>query len=244
MSGHHPTGKQGFTLIELLVVVSIIAVLAALLLPAIKIVRGAAYVSSCSQKLRMIAAAAESYGNDNDDMALPFTSAGAFWHKQLDPYLEQEELSSQVKNTSNDQTRIAMKWGFTCPAWPKSYPIVCEQLGAAYYYNMGNAAPGYGWATWAYLTSLGPNRGPGTFTAMYNPNWWAIPRSQIKRRAERPMCSDAPQYWFDSTSAVNSAAAVDARYRHPGGLVTTAFWDGHVAQQTLQQRVAGMLLTQ
>jgi prepilin-type N-terminal cleavage/methylation domain-containing protein/prepilin-type processing-associated H-X9-DG protein len=244
MSGRHPLRTRGFTLIELLVVVSIIAVLSALLLPAIKIVRGSALVASCSQKLRMIAAAAESYSSDFDGMALPFVASNVFWHVQLDPYLEQATMTSQVKNTTADQTTIAMKWAFACPAWPRSYQMVCAQLGSAYYYNMGSAAPGYGWGTWAYLTSLGPNRGPGTFTAMYNPNWWAIPRAQIKRQAERPMCSDAPQYWFDSTSGVTSAAAVDARHRHPGGMVTTAFWDGHVAQQTLQQRVAGMLLTQ
>jgi prepilin-type N-terminal cleavage/methylation domain-containing protein/prepilin-type processing-associated H-X9-DG protein len=244
MPGLHRPDAHGFTLIELLVVVSIIAVLSALLLPAIKIIRGAALVASCSQKLRMIAAAAEAYSKDNDGLALPHVASNVFWTTQLDPYLEQATLTSQVKNTTSDQSRMAMKWAFACPAWPKSYPIVCEQLGAAYYYNMGNAAPGYGWATWAYLTGMGVNRGPGTFAAAYNANWWAIPVARIKRRAERPMCSDAPQYWFDSTISVTSAAAVDARYRHHGGLVTTVFWDGHVAQQTLAERVAGMLMTQ
>lgn len=109
---------------------------------------------------------------------------------------------------------------------------------------MGNAAPGYGWATWAFLTSLGPNRGPGTCSAMYNSNWWAIPRSQIERPAERPMCNDVPQYWFDNTISSTSAPAVDARSRYSGGLVTMAFWDGHVDRQSLQDRVNGMLLTQ
>lgn len=55
-----------FTLIELLVVVSIIAILAALLLPAIGMVRSLARVVTCGSQLRQINAAILTYAQDNE----------------------------------------------------------------------------------------------------------------------------------------------------------------------------------
>lgn len=57
---------SGFTLIELLVVVSIIAILAAMILPAIGMVRESAKKTKCMNNLRQLGMAAVSYRTDTD----------------------------------------------------------------------------------------------------------------------------------------------------------------------------------
>ena len=59
-----PVSHSGFTLFELLVVISIIALLAAMLMPAIKLVRTAAYRASCQSNLRQMHLGLASYAED------------------------------------------------------------------------------------------------------------------------------------------------------------------------------------
>lgn len=63
--------RRAFTLIELLVVVAIIAILAALLLPAISLVKDAAQSSTCRSNLRQIHMGAMLYSTDWDGLLPP-----------------------------------------------------------------------------------------------------------------------------------------------------------------------------
>ena len=86
--------RLGFTLIELLVVITIIAVLAGLLSPALKKARDSARGIQCMNNLRSFQAAMMFYANDNGEK-LPSGRDGAgdpgtgnTWKDSLGAYLE------------------------------------------------------------------------------------------------------------------------------------------------------------
>ena len=79
-----------FTLIELLVVITIIAILAALLVPALGRVQAQARATQCYNNLRQLGASARLYANDHD-LTLPVTShqrrqGGKSWSLTLQEY--------------------------------------------------------------------------------------------------------------------------------------------------------------
>ena len=63
--------RAAFTLVELLVVVAIIAVLAALLLPALSGARAQARVKICGNNLRQLSFGIRLYADDNNDYVPP-----------------------------------------------------------------------------------------------------------------------------------------------------------------------------
>lgn len=81
---------RGFTLVELLVVISVIAVLTALLLPALTRARLTAKAVTCTAQMRQAGLAALSYAGDFDDL-IPIaagSSPGWRWYDLVLPYLD------------------------------------------------------------------------------------------------------------------------------------------------------------
>jgi prepilin-type N-terminal cleavage/methylation domain-containing protein/prepilin-type processing-associated H-X9-DG protein len=103
--------RQGFTLIELLVVIAIIAILIALLVPAVQKVREAAGRTQCENNLKQIALASHNYhdnykrfppglnlpGQENSGWD-PAPDAERYYglHVALFPYYEQANLQKQL----------------------------------------------------------------------------------------------------------------------------------------------------
>lgn len=88
--------RRGFTLIELLVVIAIIAILVALLLPAVQQVREAARKAQCQDHLHNLVISVHSYESSHrtfppGTLGFPYVFSA---HAQLLPFLEQANLKN------------------------------------------------------------------------------------------------------------------------------------------------------
>ncbi len=117
--------KQGFTLIELLVVIAIIAILMAILMPALQRVKKQAAATACLSTLKQWSLAFAMYVDDNDGKFFSGEyngtrtnmGSGIFWRMTLRPYSKDEKMwcCPQATKPPTGTTIPAGLWSTT--AW-------------------------------------------------------------------------------------------------------------------------------
>jgi prepilin-type N-terminal cleavage/methylation domain-containing protein/prepilin-type processing-associated H-X9-DG protein len=129
--------RSAFTLIELLVVVAIVAILIALLLPAVQKIREAAARTKCANNFKQIGLAVHQFHDVNGFLppngswetlvsTVPFPGVSYSVHARILPFVEQEALYKRVNldvsaTTQPDVvgTRLAV---YLCPSDPNDRP--------------------------------------------------------------------------------------------------------------------------
>ena len=184
--------RAGFSLMELLVVISIIALLAALLIPTIGMIRRQAESTACTAALRQIALAAIAYPTDNEGFLAPLLwdygdgNGWHFWQPTIAPYLDQKEevIWSEALNTGPSAIRTVFRG---CKPYLRSLQ---PPFGPT-----ANVSYGYVTAVNMWRTQPAHTYQVNCWSGLGNPQA-LMPIAQVEKPSNAMLAADANQYWL------------------------------------------------
>lgn len=230
--------RQAFTLIELLVVIAVIAILMAILMPALNLAREHGRRTKCAGNLRSLALANTLYAANNDGWAVPcrFTAnqRTVLWtgNSQFRQYIGYEGAGEPGRSIVQTPER------YRCPsdrqkAWLHAYAVETGSTTGtlvSYGYNIKDWFPSVGSPSW---------------TATMDMDVLGYKLVTIQQPAEKLQFNESHDWWskWKGADYINgwdvlgqhgsvqqykdAGAAGPTMYRH-NEFVNLAFYDGHV----------------
>lgn len=233
--GHCGRSAQAFTLIELLVVVAIIALLMAILLPALARAKESARSVACGSNLRQIGLASLMYAQDNSGYIFLLTwdsdkygGMDYYWHETL-------HRQGEYGRGSSDDPMYLPNPGkaLKCPSLPvNNYPYVRPEENYDSYNN------------WKFRVSYGCRVRPSFIPTGYlqpgaDNNHSMLRLASIQNPGAYLHMGDSyiPAYdtGFIEINFYSDVNLPNFHMRHSGGLLNAWYADGHVESNTVQQ---------
>ncbi|MFK7790082.1 MAG: type II secretion system protein [Phycisphaeraceae bacterium] len=233
--------RKGFTLIELLVVISIIALLIAILLPALGAARDSGRSAACLSNVRQLAMAYTARNVDEREL-IEFAGFGAPYNQMEDYLFGDQDQARSCPDTEGIVDAESAGWGVFGTAdqqWER--PIGSTRGRGSYGHN-----------GFFYKTENGAGGGIGAaWTTRSTADAWWGDVDRVTTQSEVPIFLDAN--WIDLWPHENDLPATDVRQgwrppfpqhnteqlgrayldRHPSETVNLAFLDGHAETSSI-----------
>lgn len=227
-------GKRGFTLIEMLVVIGIIAILIALLMPAIGKARQRAYAAGCASNLRQISGALNLYLADHEGVYPPHRADDITggpdgvtkrWWYVLGGYMEDSWEVYRCPARPFLEVPGAGRFPMVIPPTPLIPPLSSTEM------NQLDSFFPYGLNTfWTAPAHHNSGEG-GADSPLETSGAWRLRASQVGNAAEFMVCADA-DWWLPFSlwwPRRNDPVMPEGVAGVHNGNANLLFADGHVA---------------